>query len=121
MDASEVPDRDESNPAPGGEAASGGTEGQPEAAPGLKGLRSLRRLRDRVQAAAHELQALRQENAALQKRIAELERGMPEAAGDGGAGTAALALEGDPELLRRKVEGFITAIDRFLEEDSRVG
>jgi hypothetical protein len=84
---------------------------------GLKGLRSLRRLRDRIHAVAAELTALRQENAVLQERIAELERST-RPSGDGGA---PLALEGDPEALRRKVEGFILAIDRFLEEGAREG
>jgi hypothetical protein len=108
MEASEVPNRDELNPAP-----EGGAEGHPEGAT-LIGLRSLRRLRDRVQAAAQEIQALRQENAALHLRIAELERSV-RTAGDGGA---PIALEGDPDQLRRKVDGFILAIDRYLEEDN---
>ncbi len=106
MEASEVPNRDELNPAP---------EGAAEGASTLIGLRSLRRLRDRVQAAAQEIQALRQENVALHQRIVELERSV-RPAGDGGA---PLALEGDPDQLRRKVDGFIVAIDRYLEEDSR--
>ncbi|MDZ4699970.1 MAG: hypothetical protein SH809_09720 [Rhodothermales bacterium] len=110
MEASEVPNREELTPTP-----AGGAEGQPEGTSTLIGLRSLRRLRDRVQAAALEIQALRQENAALHQRIVELERSV-RTSGDGGT---PLAFEGDPDLLRRKVDGFIVAIDRYLEEDSR--
>lgn len=106
MEASEVPNRDELNSAP---------EGALEGASTLIGLRSLRRLRGRVLAAAQEIQALRQENVALHQRIAVLEQRV----GTGGDGGASLALEGDPDQLRRKVDGFIHAIDRYLEDDSR--
>lgn len=102
MDASEKPDQEQ-------------PEAAPEGVAGVKGLRSLRRLRDRVAAAAQELAQLRQENTVLHQRIAELEAG-ERALGDGGA---PMLLEGDPEALRRKVDGFIQAIDRFLEEDRR--
>lgn len=102
MDASEMSDREQ-------------PEGATEGVAGVKGLRSMRRLRDRVAAAAQELAQLRQENAALEQRISELEAG-GRVLGDGGV---AIPLEGDPEVLRRKVDGFIQAIDRFLEEDRR--
>ncbi len=79
--------------------------------PGLKGTRSLRKLRDRVELAASELIRLREENAALQERIEKLES-MP--AGEGGD-AGLLLLDTDPETLKRKVEGFIQSIDNYLE------
>ena len=87
----------------GGEGASKPT--------GLKGTRSLRKLRDRVERAANELIRLRSENQLLQERIEELEA-MPATNDDAGG----LVLDGNPEALKRKVEGFIQAIDDYLEE-----
>ena len=81
-------------------------------ATGLKGTRSLRRLRDRVERAASELIRLREENATLQERITELE-GDGAGKADGGAGK--LVLDTDPEALKRKVEGFIQSIDNYLD------
>lgn len=78
---------------------------------GLKGTRSLRRLRDRIERAAHELQVLREENAALNERILELEA-MPPDTGESGI----RFLETDPDALKRKVEGFIEVIDQYLDE-----
>lgn len=76
-------------------------------------LQALERLRDRVEAAAREIERLRQENERLAERVQELaalEAARPE---DGGP-LPTLVLESDPEALRRKVEGFIEAIDRVL-------
>lgn len=78
---------------------------------GLKGTRSLRRLRDRIERVAHELHVLREENASLNERIQELES-MPPDAGEGGI----RFLETDPDTLKRKVEGFIEVIDQYLDE-----
>lgn len=78
-------------------------------------IRSLRRLRDRVERAAHELRLLREENSSLQDRVAELEALSPESAPEGGA----LFIESDPESVKRKVEGFIQAIDRYLDAPDR--
>ena len=78
---------------------------------GLKGTRSLRKLRDRVELAAHELIRLREENAALQLRIEELEAMPASVGGDAGM----LLFDTDPETLKRKVEGFIQSIDNYLE------
>lgn len=82
-----------------------------DASGGLKGTRSLRRLRDRIERAAHELQVLREENAALNERIQELEA-MPSDSGEGGV----RFLETDPDALKRKVEGFIDVIDQYLDQ-----
>ncbi len=85
-------------------------ESSPKAT-GLKGTRSLRRLRDRVERAANELIRLREENTALQSRIDELE-----GASDKGDSTAGkLVLDTDPAALKRKVEGFIQSIDNYLD------
>lgn len=80
----------------------------------LKSIGSLERLRDRVENAAHELKRLREENQALLERIKELETRPnldPHA--------SLLSIENDPELLRRKINGFIEAIDRYLENERK--
>lgn len=79
---------------------------------GLKSITSLERLRDRVETAAHELKRLREENKALSERVKELEA-RPEVEPQG----TFLSLDHDPEMLRRKVSGFIDAIDRYLESE----
>lgn len=76
-----------------------------------EGLAALERLRKRVEAAAAEIERLRAENVALAERVREL-AAHEVASGDGEA--APLMLEGDPDALRKKVEGFIEAIDRML-------
>ena len=80
--------------------------------PSDEGLAALERLRKRVEAAAAEIERLRTENAALAERVREL-AAHDVARGDGGAGLS-LTLEGDPSALRKKVEGFIEAIDQML-------
>ena len=77
-----------------------------------KSLGSLEKLRDRVEVAARELRRLREENQALAARLAEMEANPP-ADPEG----AFVPLDEDPELLRRKVTGFIEAIDRYLDQD----
>lgn len=79
---------------------------------GLKGTRSLRKLRDRVERAANELIRLREENAALQERIEALESTPASNGKDAGL----LLLDTDPEALKRKVEGFIQSIDNYLDK-----
>ena len=74
--------------------------------------RSLRKLRDRVERAAHELRVLREENTSLQERVAELEAVSAEKIPEGNA----FFLESDPDTIKRKVEGFIQAIDRYLDD-----
>lgn len=80
----------------------------------LKGSSSLKRLRDRVETAAHELKRLREENKALSDRLEQLELN-PSVSDEG----TLLTFEEDPELLRRKIETFIEAIDRYLQEERR--
>lgn len=77
-----------------------------------RSLQALERLRDRVEAAAREIERLREENARLAERVQEL--ATLDAARPDGSPIPALALEGDPEALRRKIEGFIEAIDHVL-------
>lgn len=91
----------------------GGTSGKKETV-GLKSTGSLERLRDRVETAAHELKRLREENQALSERINELEA-RPNVDPQG----TFLSLDHDPELLRRKISGFIEAIDRYLENERK--
>ncbi len=71
--------------------------------------RALSRLRERVEAAAREIERLRSDNAALARRVAELRAGF-------GDDAPALSLPdaGDPEALRARVQGFIDAIDQVL-------
>ena len=80
----------------------------------LKGTQSLERLRDRVRQAARELARLRQENATLHDRLAALES-RPAVDPDA---TAVLGFDEDPEALRAKIEGFIEAIDAYLEQEA---
>ncbi len=87
-------------------------EGTTPKTTGLKGTRSLRKLRDRVERAANELIRLREENTALQQRIDELESA-PVSQGDS---AGLLLLDSDPEALKRKVEGFIQSIDNYLDK-----
>ena len=75
---------DSGRPAPDASASGGGALG---------------RLRDRVEAAAAEIERLRAENAALAER----------ASGGG------VPLDGDPEALRGTIQGFIDAVDRVLD------
>lgn len=79
----------------------------------LKSPQSLERLRDRVQAAVHELDRLRKENAALTERIEHLET-RPTLDVDG----TLLAFDEHPDALREKVEGFISAIDQYLAKET---
>lgn len=74
--------------------------------------RALRRLRDRVETAAQEIERLRAENASLAARVAELQDGDP-----GGL----LAPGESPEALRARVEAFIATLDRVLAEDPGAG
>lgn len=85
----------------------------PEGVIEMRGTQALERLRDRIQAAANEIYRLREENAALADRISRLEA---RAGGDLDEGTL-LRLDEDPEALRRKVNGFIEAIDQYLQSE----
>ena len=80
---------------------------------GLGSMASLERLRDRVEVAAREMKRLREENRALADRVKELES-RPAVEPHG----TFLSLDHDPELLKRKISGFIEAIDEYLEKES---
>ena len=75
-------------------------------------LRALTRLRDRVEAAAREIERLRDENMALAARVSALQA----EAMLGGDGIPAFAgLQGeDAEALKARIQGFIDTIDRLL-------
>ena len=85
-----------------------GTQGLP----GLRGHQALERLRERVEVAARELERLRKDNILLARRIAELEA-RPEVDKD----QAFLVFDEEDDTLRRKVEGFIQAIDAYLARE----
>lgn len=102
----------ESESASEAEAASEKRAGQDKVV--LKSLNSLERLRDRVETAAHELKRLRDENQALSERIKELES-RPHVDKHG----TYLSLDHDPEILRRKISGFIESIDQYLEKERK--
>lgn len=68
-------------------------------------VHALARLRDRVEAAAAEIERLRQQNARLADRLARGDRS------DG----PALPASGDPAALRAQLQGFIDAVDRALD------
>lgn len=75
-------------------------------------LASLDELHRQVEATVQEIRRLRQENETLRRRIRELERRPnvdPET-------QAFVRFDDEPATLRRKVEGFIEAIDRHLDE-----
>ncbi len=79
----------------------------------LKSLKSLERLREKVETAARELGRLREENAALAERLRALEARTPTVPD----GAVVLTLDEEPEAVRRKVEGFIEALDKYLETE----
>lgn len=78
-----------------------------------RSLQALDRLRERVEAAAAEIERLRTENADLAERVRSLA-----ALEASGADPDALgvAFDEDPEELRARVQHFIDAIDRMLAE-----
>ena len=71
-----------------------------------------------MKTAADELRRLREENAALAARLAELESS---ARMEGRDDETLLLLDEDPEALKRKVDGFIEAIDQYLEQERARG
>lgn len=80
-----------------------------------KELRALAQLRDRVEAAARELERLRAENAALEARVAELQAG-----GDGAPSGATLPGGEHAEKLKAQIQGFIDTIDQVLNAPEAV-
>ena len=83
---------------------------------GLRRVASLERLRDRVEVTSREMKRLRRENQELAERVKELES-RPAVEPHG----TFLSLDHDPELLKRKISGFIEAIDDYLEKESKHG
>ncbi len=78
----------------------------------LAGVRSMERLRDRIQAAANEITRLRRENALLGARIEALQAEadiIPE-------GTL-ISFDEDPETLRASLQGFADAVDDYLSRE----
>lgn len=92
---------------------SGQKPGKKPSARQLRSTQSLERLREKVEGAAQELKRLREENEDLVARIAELEA-RPAQESD----AASVSFEEDPEALRRKVTGFIEAIDQYLGKEA---
>ncbi len=80
----------------------------------LKSPQSLERLRERVKQAAHELERLRKENAALAEGIEQLET-HPDIDLDG----TVFTFDADSDVLREKVEGFIKTIDAYLARENQ--
>ncbi len=114
-DASEqdVPSRAQQNMFEGSNGSDqSGTRRGPKRGPvHLKGTRSLERLRDRIDLAVKELARLREENAALQKQLDSFQSHGIESMD----GTPVVFTE-SPSALRTKVENFIEAIDRYIEQ-----
>ncbi|WP_420455646.1 cell division protein ZapB [Rubrivirga sp.] len=71
--------------------------------------RSLSHLRDRVEAAVREIERLRSENAALAKRLLELQEGQASAP------SFSFGEGEDPAVLRARVQGFIALVDDLLQ------
>ncbi len=87
---------------------------KPKGSVHLKSPQSLERLRERVKQAAHELERLRKENAALAERIEQLET-HPDIDLDG----TVFTFDADSDVLREKVEGFIKTIDAYLVRENQ--
>jgi predicted nucleic acid-binding Zn-ribbon protein len=85
----------------------------PQNAARLRKVESLERLRDRVEAAANEIVRLRGENARMAADISELRSSLAEA-----QEAPKLVFDEDPAELRGKVQGFIEAIDEYLQTEA---
>lgn len=101
------PSAAETGPEDPGRAEKGGGSGKAS----LRGPAALERLKSLVATTTHQLERLREENAALAARIAALE-------GEGDPETPLPRFEEDPEMLRQKVDSFIEAIDAYLDRDA---
>ncbi len=78
----------------------------------LRGAKSLRRLRDRVEAAVKEIKRLRQQNRKLAEQIAELE-----AASNIKPTKAVLTFDENEQELLDRINKFIKTIDNYLVFD----
>jgi hypothetical protein len=81
----------------------------------LRGSKSLERLRDRIQVAAAEIMRLREENAALAARLAQLQSSPAVVLDEG----TSILFDESPESLQRRVASLIEAIDQYLEGDHK--
>lgn len=76
-----------------------------------KGTQALERLRDRIELAVKELHRLREDNQLLQRELEAVRRhGL-----DGVEGTTVVFNE-SPSTLRKKIESYISTIDRQIEQ-----
>ncbi len=80
----------------------------------VPGTQSIERLRNRIELTVKELTRLRSENASLQKQLQEV-KAHPLDSLDG---TPVIFTE-SPAALRAKVEGFIGAIDRYVQATAK--
>ncbi|MXZ05589.1 MAG: hypothetical protein F4Y90_08945 [Rhodothermaceae bacterium] len=80
----------------------------------LRGAKSLRRLRDRVEAAAREIKRLRQQNRKLAEQIAELE-----AASNMEPTKTVLTFDESEQEFLDRINKFIKTIDNYLLFDQR--
>ena len=75
-------------------------------------LRALARLRDRVEAAVHEITRLREENKALAARVAVLQEEAPSGGGD--THLALFPEAEDADTIKARIQGFIDMLDQLL-------
>lgn len=87
-----------------------GTSQRPPSSAG--DLQAWQRLQAAITSAADELRQLRQENADLKARVAELE-----SRSTGPPGRLLPGAEDDPAQLRRTIDSFIETIDSYLERN----
>lgn len=92
----------------------GGRSVQPllDAPPDAASSPSLDALRSRIDAAVHEIEQLRRQNARLRRRIDELEK-RPEI----DPKDTFVTFDESPSEMRTQIEGFIQAIDEYLGEE----
>ena len=79
--------------------------------------RSLSHLRDRVDAAVREIERLRSENAALAKRLIEIQEG----GGTGSTPSFSFGEGEDPAALKARVQGFLDLVDGLLQAGEGAG
>lgn len=97
-------------------AANGGETPAPvPAAPvsaSLNNIRSLEKLREKVELAVSEIERLRNENVNLMGRIKELESELPNQ-----RISFPQLVDEEPEYLRKRVDAFSVALDQYLDSD----
>lgn len=71
----------------------------------------LEQLRKRVKSAASEITRLKSDNDKYQASLDKMKDKVPDAKGP------ALYVDGSRDALRKKVQGYIDTLDRFLQED----